>query len=159
MKFTPGRLQASTDFFTIYFHKDGFLYVDWTGFQSKSSVYDGCEKMLHFLKLTGVSKVINDNSNAKGIWDHNWVAVNWFPKMEKAGIKKFAWVLSPESICRFEATSAIMAISASSLVKTFENVETAKEWILNTGSFDTSSRDILKENFQSPKVTTNRISY
>ena len=66
------------------------LLADWTGNQTKESVMDGCERMLTYLKMYRISKVLNDNTNVTSIWDDaaEWVAVDWFPRMHQAGCSK-----------------------------------------------------------------------
>lgn len=123
-------LYYTTDFYTItYLPGDDYLSVDWKGFQSKTSVYEGCGKILEYLTELKLLKVLNININAKGLWDHRWVAQNWFPKLLAVGLQKFAWVLSPEALCRNEAQIVAAISPANNIIHTFNDVDSARFWL------------------------------
>ena len=107
-----------------------YLYSNWLGFQSEESVKKGCEIMLEQLTLKGVNKVLNDNTKVTGPWQSasEWVGTVWFPKMEKAGLKHFSWVFSPNI---FAELSAKKAMPESNIVKSFNSFPDAKQWIIN----------------------------
>ncbi|WP_207492086.1 hypothetical protein [Aridibaculum aurantiacum] len=117
-----------TDFYTISLQED-WIYVDWTGFQLKNSVYAGCEKMLEILKQMKYSKILNDNTHVKGLWEHAWVANDWFPRIAEAGLKHFAWVLSPEELSASLAGQTAAITPAASCIKIFKEVDEAKLWL------------------------------
>ena len=122
----------STDFYSISYNPaDNYLFVDWTGFQTQESVRKGTEKIFDTLKTLGLTKLLNDNTNCKGLWNKNWLISDWCPVAQKAGLKKCAWVLSKEFLCSNEAVLAISRGSLNSLIKTFPDVASAKNWLMN----------------------------
>ncbi|MFD3003925.1 hypothetical protein ACFS7Z_26450 [Pontibacter toksunensis] len=110
---------------------EDILYSDWTGDQTKQSVMDGCEKMLHCLKLYHGRMVLNDNTHVTSIWDDasEWVAVDWFPRMHKAGCRLFAWVYSPNMYSKLSADKTLGYNIRGVLTTTFDNKDTALAWL------------------------------
>jgi hypothetical protein len=99
------------DFIDIsYDPEESWLHVNWKGYQSVDSVQQGCERMLELLAEYHADRVLNDNTNVLGIWRGaaEWLAVDWFPRMQQAGLKCFAWVYSPS---RFSQVSTDMTLS------------------------------------------------
>lgn len=76
-----------------------WIYVDWRNIPSVETVKSGCEEILKLLLQKRGAKVLNDNRNVSGSWSaaSQWVAEDWFPRMIKAGLKKFAWIQSKAS--------------------------------------------------------------
>lgn len=120
------------DFITIeYEQASHFLYVNWKGYQTESSVKKGCEKILEALTHYKVVKVLNDNSNVLGIWTPAavWVGENWFPRMVDAGLQQFAWVYSPSMLSQVSTNEALKHTPALGMVKTFYDVPAARQWL------------------------------
>lgn len=111
-----------------YDNDTNILYCKWIGFQTKEEVMNGCEKILEEVKHKECSKVLNDNTDVTGPWQEatEWVARNWFPRMEEAGLKHFAWVFS-ENI--FAELSAKSAKPDSEVVTTFNSPQAADTWL------------------------------
>lgn len=117
---------------TIAFNDaDHRLDVDWTGFQDLKTVQHGCLKMLEMLNRHQVSKVINDNSHVLGTWSDasDWVGEVWFPMMEKAGLKQFAWIYSPAAFSQLSAQKAADVAYGTVLTRFFTDIAVAREWI------------------------------
>lgn len=110
-----------------------WIYADWKGYQTENSVKDGCEKMLSSLNTVHCSKVLNDNTNVVGIWTpaSTWVGTNWLPRVKQAGIKHLAWVYSSSSMSRVSADESIRITSVPEMIKTFDDLESAKRWLQN----------------------------
>lgn len=72
------------------------LYAYWHGYQSFDTYVHGCNVMLELSRANRVEKILNDNSNVRGLWigAAKWAARVWFPKIRDAGVKQFAWVYS-----------------------------------------------------------------
>ena len=118
-------------FIEISYEPSGnYLYSNWIGFQNEESVKKGCEIMLSQLKKKGCNKVLNDNTKVTGPWQSasEWVGTVWFPKMEQAGLRHFSWVFSPNI---FAELSAKKAMPSSGIVKAFNAMGEAKQWIVN----------------------------
>ena len=126
------RILALEPHITIHYNAiDDILYSDWTGDQTKESVQDGCEKMLHFLKLYKSAKVLNDNTHVTSIWSEasDWVATDWFPRMSAAGCKFFAWVYSPNIYSKLSADEALKFGTRNIITITFQDKDTAAAWL------------------------------
>lgn len=124
------------------FYKDGSLSivyneagkrldVDWTGFQDLQTVQGGCLKMLEMLSRHRVSKVINDNSHVLGTWSDasDWVGEIWFPMMEKAGLRQFAWIYSPAAFSQLSAHKAADGAYRTVSTRFFKDVNVARQWL------------------------------
>ncbi|MCC9138042.1 hypothetical protein ACFSKU_03660 [Pontibacter silvestris] len=109
------------------------LFADWTGDQARESVMDGCERILHlhYLKQHHCKMVLNDNSHVTSIWDDasEWVAVDWLPRMYKAGCRLFAWVYSPNQYSRLSADKALSYGAEGIMATTFDSKQTALAWL------------------------------
>ncbi|HYF04374.1 MAG TPA: hypothetical protein VEC36_13405, partial [Patescibacteria group bacterium] len=111
------------------------LFVDWKGFQLIESVKNGCEQILFFLKEHNCTKVLNDNTNVTGVWSgaSEWVAMDWFPRMRAAGLKKFAWVYSPSYFSRMSTDKTLDAtpedILNEKIIRVFTDKREAEEWL------------------------------
>jgi PAS domain S-box-containing protein len=107
------------------------LDVDWTGFQDLRSVQHGCLKMLEMLTRYKVGKVINDNSHVLGTWSDasDWVGGVWFPMMEKAGLRQFAWIYSPAAFSQLSAQKAADVAYGTVINRFFTDIALAREWI------------------------------
>ena len=105
------------------------LFCRWKGFQNKEKIMKSGNTILDvFKKKTNCSKIFNDNTEVTGPWQDaaEWTATEWFPAMEKAGLKHFAWVFSPNI---FAELSAQKAQPNSDIVRTFKSREEAHEWL------------------------------
>jgi hypothetical protein len=106
-----------------------FLYCNWIGFQNKELIIECGGVMLKLLKEKKCSKVLNDNRFVTGPWQEaaEWTSTVWFPTMIEAGLKYFAWIFSPNI---FAELSAIKAMPASHVVKSFNDYDEAREWLI-----------------------------
>jgi hypothetical protein len=113
-----------------------WLYVDWKGFQDNRTVKSGCLKMLDLLKKTGYTKVLNDNRNVLGTWSDaaEWVGKDWFPMMEAAGLKHFAWIYSKSTFSQLSADKSVDSLRAGVTTRLFNDEAEAKEWLLSNQS-------------------------
>ncbi|UII23298.1 hypothetical protein [Fulvivirga ligni] len=111
-----------------YDKDEQILYCVWLGFQNKEKIMNSGEKILELLKSKRCAKVLNDNTSVSGPWQDaaEWTAKNWFPRMESAGLKHFAWVFSPNI---FAELSAQKAKPDSDVVTTFHSVYDAEQWL------------------------------
>ena len=109
-----------------------YLHCNWIGFQNKEMIMKSGEKILECLTIKETSKVLNDNTQVTGPWHEAaaWTANVWFPRMESAGLKYFAWIFSPNI---FAELSAKKAMPASNVVKSFAGIAPAKEWLKSIG--------------------------
>jgi hypothetical protein len=106
-----------------------YMYCNWIGFQNKQSIMNTGGIILDLLKQKRVSKVLNDNTLVTGPWQEaaEWTATVWFPDMIKAGLKHFAWIFSQNI---FSELSAKKAMPANDIVKSFNGLEEARQWLI-----------------------------
>lgn len=110
----------------------GILYAAWTGNQTKETVENGCERILHYLKKYQCTKVLNDNTHVTSIWlDASWwVAVDWFPRMFDAKCELFAWIESPDPLGKLSIDETLKFAVTGVNALTFPNKEMAEEWLM-----------------------------
>lgn len=110
---------------------DNWLYANWRGYVSYDMVTAGCEKILECMKETDCSRILNDNTNVEGIWSgaSTWVGQDWFPRMNAAGLKCFAWVYSSSTLSRLSMDKSIRCTEDTDVIKTFESIEAAEDWL------------------------------
>lgn len=107
------------------------IYVDWKNIPSDRTVQKGCEEMLKLLEQRRCNCVLNDNRNVLGPWNSSaqWVAENWFPRMTAAGLKKFAWIQSHNSLSKFAARQSAANNQNSDVIRLFDNETVALDWL------------------------------
>lgn len=112
------------------------LDVDWTGFQDIDSVQSGGAHMLRMLKHNKVEKVLNDNTHVLGNWSEaaDWAGKEWFPAMEQAGLRYFAWISSPSAFSRLSAEKSVNVKEGNVVTEFFTSINDADEWLDNCGS-------------------------
>ena len=112
-------------------HQDGWMYVNWRGYVSHYDVMAGCEKILELVKEYHIVQILNDNTHVEGIWSAaaKWVGEEWFPALQEAGLKQFAWVYSPSVLSRLSTDKSIRNTSTPSFIRTFDDIDLAKDWL------------------------------
>lgn len=117
---------------TVYWDDtNNWVYVDWRNIPSDRSVKKGCEEMLVLLSHKQCARVLNDNRNVIGPWNTaaQWVAEDWFPRMLSAGLKKFAWIQSPNALSKFAARQSTAKNQATNAIHLFDDEESAINWL------------------------------
>lgn len=120
------------DFIAIEFHEqDDWLFVNWKGSVNHYEVLDGCAQILHFLELKQCFKILNSNIQVEGMWSAaaKWGGEVWFPALRKAGLTQFAWIYSPSMLSRLSTDKTIDNTVEPSYIKTFDDMELAKDWL------------------------------
>ncbi len=114
----------------FYNPEEKFIYANWKGYQPIEAVKAGCEKLLEAMKAKSCSKVLNDNTLVQGTWHGaaEWAAADWFPRMNKAGLKYFAWVYSPSVFSQLSTDKTISSAKNES-IKTFGSFKDAQQWL------------------------------
>jgi len=114
-----------------YLPETGRMEVDWTGFQDFDSVKRGCLLMLDYLVKNKCDRIVNDNTNVLGNWSDavEWVGNEWFPMMEKAGLKYFAHLFSPSTFSQLSAKKSIDIMAGIITTQYFTELDLAREWI------------------------------
>ncbi|MEO7802223.1 MAG: PAS domain-containing sensor histidine kinase [Ginsengibacter sp.] len=107
------------------------LDVSWMGFQNLQSVKRGCNVMLDLLKKNNCSKVLNDNTFVTGNWSEasDWGGKIWFPAMQEAGLKYFAWIYSPSTFSQLAANKSIDVMLGKITTQFFAEKKDAEKWL------------------------------
>lgn len=109
------------------------LYVDWISFQTTESIMHGCELILQYLRQTGCTRLLNDNTHVQGPWDGavNWLVSEWFPLAKNAGLVRLAWILSPSLFSKLSAqkTVGLLPVTQHASVHLFNNFDEAYRWL------------------------------
>ncbi|WP_051189543.1 PAS domain S-box protein [Daejeonella oryzae] len=110
-----------------------WLYAEWKGFQNFETVKKGCLVMLDLLKKNNCSKVLNDNSKVIGSWSEaaDWGGEIWFPQMEEAGLRNFAWIYSGSTFSRLSANKLVKHKESEIKAEFFINKACAESWLAN----------------------------
>jgi hypothetical protein len=109
-----------------------WIYVDWRNIPSVETVKRGCEEVLKLLSQKRGNKVLNDNRNVSGSWSaaSQWVAEDWFPRMMKAGLKKFAWIQSKASaMSQLSARDSKAKNQNTDVIHLFNDEPEAIDWL------------------------------
>lgn len=125
------RLESKENYKINFNPAEGYLYVDWTGFQNIDTVQDGCMAILEALKENQAVKVVNDNTHVLGSWSEaaEWVGEIWFPIMESAGLRYFAWIYSPAAFSKLAVHKSVAINQGKVEVKLFTELSSATQWI------------------------------
>ena len=78
----------------------GWLYADWIGMQSLPELKAGSEQIIRLLQSKQANGVLNDNTHTEAMPGEaaTWLGTDWFPRMRRAGLQRFAWVRSPAGL-------------------------------------------------------------
>ncbi|WP_207432923.1 hypothetical protein [Sabulibacter ruber] len=120
------------NYITISYNQDQkYVNADWTGFQTKQSVQDGCERILEILAQYECHKILNDNTHVEGIWSSaaEWVGSDWFPRLRQAGMTSFAWVYSPSMFSRLSTDKSLRFTYDTTGIEVFEDMNVALTWL------------------------------
>ena len=115
-----------------YDHLNDWILADWHGDQDLASVQHGALAIMRFMQLQRCHKVLNDNTQVTSMWSEaaEWGGKEWFPTMAAAGLQYFAWVYSPNLYSRLSTDLTLQYTAGSPVVATFDDIETAKAWLV-----------------------------
>ncbi len=108
-----------------------WIYADWKGYHTFSSVRRGCELIHDLIEAKGCSKLFNDNRFALGDWQDatQWIVTDWMPRMDNIGLSAAAWVLSPSGIHRATAQEIFISMKTQTQIQIFNDYYSAKNWL------------------------------
>lgn len=123
----------------LYEHKHGKIFDDkenkrlftrWRGYQNTDSIQSMGLEMVELLKEKGYDQVLNCNGHVKGFFNQmdNWIMDTWVPLMIQAGLKNFAWILSPDEFSRSSAAQMVDKDEEHLLFK-FNTLKEGEEWL------------------------------
>jgi len=110
---------------------ENWLYCKWKGERTAEKLIKGAEQLLECVKTTGCRKLINDSSElAQSVPDLvDWIAVNFAPRLQEAGIQYFAWIYNDQNKIKNFADSVLSKEKSDILVMVFDNLKTAEIWL------------------------------
>ena len=125
-------------YLTISYDSDNnWIYADWKGVQTPDNIAKGGLAMIEITetvnKKKGCIKVLNDNTHVIGHWStgKEFNDEEWFRMMKEAGMKFFAWVLSPNVLSKVSSQKMIHSSGREfdQNIRTFHNMAEAKKWL------------------------------
>jgi hypothetical protein len=107
------------------------IFANWKGYQTESTIKQGCEKILYAMMQFRCRRVLNNNSNVIGIWipAATWLATDWFPRAITAGLSKFAWIYSPAASSRNFIDEILKLTAHTQIIRTFREVPAGIAWL------------------------------
>jgi hypothetical protein len=107
-----------------------WLYVRWMGYQSAADIHRDCDQMLRMMVAKNCDSVLNDNTEAEGIWAgaSDWLANDWFPRMRSNGLRHFAWVYAPGRVSEVPIAESLAA-AGPGVAKVFSDLAEASQWL------------------------------
>jgi len=127
-----GRTLTAEGAISISFNEThNYLNVNWTGGHDLDSVKLGCKKVLAFLQSYKTKKMLVDTSFIVGIWPQagKWMAAEWYPELEEAGIKFIACVYLQGSFSQFSIKKCFEEQGKILVTKLFTDCDSAENWI------------------------------
>jgi PAS domain S-box-containing protein len=114
-----------------YNNKANYIMADYKGFHDPLSMKAVTQKLLHVINEHTYSKLLVDNSDLLGIWDGavEWIANEWFPLVEKAGITHIAVVYSKCTFTKVSADNLANKLKSNIKYKTFYAKDNAVKWL------------------------------
>jgi hypothetical protein len=136
------KLHEASNIVIEYDTAESWIYSEWIGPQSESDIRGGGHAMISAMRKMnakyGCTRVLNDNRKVASVWGHSvdWAAKEWLPAMNAAGLKSFAWILSPQATINMSGLR--MRLRAGPEVDeymwTFGDAEEAKAWLRSRGT-------------------------
>ncbi|HTF81241.1 MAG TPA: hypothetical protein VL947_05940 [Cytophagales bacterium] len=120
-------------FFTLEFkQQEDLIYANWIGFVNVDNVIEGATKVLDAIESTHCSNFINDNRELNGPWKNanDWIENIWTPKAVGAGLRNFAFIVSPNIFAELSAKDLSVRLDNVGFeMRTFKDYESALSWI------------------------------
>jgi len=110
---------------------EGWVHNQWYGYISAEDVIKAVKKSIETFGLS-YSNLLNDSSQAEVAWEeaNQWLAENWIPQAIAGGLKKFAFVVSPDVFSAMSSQELATQIPEAGFeMRTFERVSDAKDWL------------------------------
>jgi hypothetical protein len=76
-------------------------------------------------------KVFNDNTHVLGNWSEaaEWTGKEWFPAMEEAGLRYFAWIFSPSAFSKLATEKSVDLKVGHVITQFFTDIAEADLWL------------------------------
>jgi len=117
----------------IYFdEQDNIIYAEWKGFLKPDQVRKGCSIMTDYIKNHKVKVHLSDHRNLRVLTKEvqTYLTEEWFPEVEKAGLKKVAALVSEDVFAKATVDNVNTTAKVGSLViKTFNSKKDCLDWL------------------------------
>ncbi len=107
------------------------VLVEWKGFQNLKTIKHGAMILLEIVKKYKATKILNDNTHVLGTWSEaaDWIGLDYFPMLDNAGLKYFAWTYSPIGFSKLSAKKSLDVMVADVTTQLFTEIEVAVKWL------------------------------
>ena len=109
----------------------GWLHADWHGPQNMATVQQGGADLLRLMRASSYDRILNDNTRVASMWSEaaEWAGRVWFPTMEAAGLRHFAWVYPSDVFASLSVDLTLQFASGGVVIATFGSLLKAQEWL------------------------------
>ena len=121
----------SNEYLTLEYNAvDDYIYADWHGSLTNDAIKQGYEDILFYLKKEYCHKLLDSHYGVQSLWVEltDWLAYDWHPRAEKAGLQYHAAVYSQNHFSRLSTEQAVSMVQKG-IVKGFDTVEQAESWL------------------------------
>lgn len=118
---------------THYNEAMGWLESEWRGYVTADEVIQAVQTLMDATAGKSYSKLLNDSSQGEGSWDdaNEWLANNWIPFAITNGLKKFAFIVSPDIFSAMSSEDLATKIPGTSFeMRTFQSKKEAEGWLI-----------------------------
>ncbi|HEX8427643.1 hypothetical protein [Hymenobacter sp.] len=114
----------------FYDNQNRWLYLDWCGDLTLSSVQESCLQIASCFLSRNCTRILNDNTNVTSITPDvgSWLASEYLPHVQLAGVEYVAWVYSSGVEVQCCADIALFNVT-SPVVAMFGDVASAYSWL------------------------------
>ena len=113
-----------------YDNRNNWLYLDWHGEQTLTSVRENCLILAQCFLDRNYTRVLNDNTNVTSFTREvfEWLATDFLPYMHLAQIEYMAWVCSVDMDAQFY-TDISLYKNTVPVVALFDDLASAYSWL------------------------------
>lgn len=123
-------LAETTNLFISYDRSNQWLYLDWCGDLTLRSVQQSCLLVAECFLAQNCTRILNDNTNVTSITPDVgiWLATEYLPHIEAAGVEYMAWVHS-SNIDTQACTDVALFDLMTPVVALFNDLASAYSWL------------------------------
>ncbi len=121
----------TTDSLTLEYNAvEDYIVATWHGAFTRDVIKQGYEQILFFMQKEHCHKLLDNHYDVQGLWVEvtDWLAYDWHPRAEKAGLQYHAAVYSQDYFSRLSTDRAINMVRQG-IAKGFETTENAEGWL------------------------------
>lgn len=114
--------------------ENGILRAQWSGFLKPEDVRKGCSFMTQLIKSKNYEVHLSDHRNLKVLSKEvqEYLVMEWFPEVEKLGLKKVAALVSPDVFARATVEKVNHEAQVGNLsIYTYGTEKDCVDWLLN----------------------------